>query len=259
MTDNSLLDDPGHPDVYVMDLYKDPVHRFFRTIQCVIPLVLAASLYPLGEWWGGVGMSWLVWGFFVRTGGDLQFHHFVNSATHKWGYRNFETRDVFQESLVGWQSCRSAKVGITTTMLIRRSARHACAGGNSTPLMWYQADELHGAGPTHSRSWRGLATGEQTVRALHPTLRNWLRTRNALATATGEPMTGTPEWCIRFLIWCGEYGNDAAGGTLSGTPLGVAGTRWPTPSDYLSGVPPSRRKRFKAKLENALVVNYVSW
>jgi len=67
MTDNSLLDDPGQSRRYVMDLYKDPVHRFFRTIQCGNPAGAGGLSLPAGEWWGGVGMSWLVWGFFVRT------------------------------------------------------------------------------------------------------------------------------------------------------------------------------------------------
>ena len=75
------------------DLHKDPVHRFFDRFNVLIPLAIAALLYPLGQWWGGVGMSWLVWGFFVRTARIYNATHFVNSATHKWGYRNYPTRD----------------------------------------------------------------------------------------------------------------------------------------------------------------------
>ena len=48
---------------------------------------LFAGLYAAG------GMSWLVWGGFVRTVFVLHSTWLVNSATHLWGYRSHSTRD----------------------------------------------------------------------------------------------------------------------------------------------------------------------
>ena len=93
MTDNSLLDNPYAYRRYVMDLYKDPMHRFYERFNFVIPLLIGILLYPAGQWWGGVGVSWILWGFFLRTAVIYHATHFVNSATHQWGYRNFVTRD----------------------------------------------------------------------------------------------------------------------------------------------------------------------
>jgi fatty-acid desaturase len=70
------------------DLYKDPVHRSMDKYQIVFPSLLLGALYALG------GMSWLVWGGFVRTIFVLHTTWLVNSATHVWGYRSHETRDA---------------------------------------------------------------------------------------------------------------------------------------------------------------------
>lgn len=82
-----------HSDAYLRrwapDLMRDPVHRLLDRYFILFPLALAALLYALG------GMSWLVWGFFVRNVLVLHCTWLVNSATHvpAWGYRSHETRD----------------------------------------------------------------------------------------------------------------------------------------------------------------------
>ena len=53
----------------------------------MFPLLLFAGLYALG------GMSWLVWGGFVRSVFVLHSTWLVNSASHVWGYRSHPTRD----------------------------------------------------------------------------------------------------------------------------------------------------------------------
>jgi stearoyl-CoA desaturase (delta-9 desaturase) len=51
----------------------------------------------LSTWspWGGLqlGLSWLVWGVFVRTVVVWHITWSVNSITHLWGYRSFDTPD----------------------------------------------------------------------------------------------------------------------------------------------------------------------
>src|SRR5690606_21655917 len=49
-------------------------------------LVFAAG-YALGG--SSLGLSWLVWGIFVRLVWVLHSTWFVNSASHMWGYRNY--------------------------------------------------------------------------------------------------------------------------------------------------------------------------
>ena len=75
------------------DLYKDRGLRFIDNTHLVYPLTLGAAIYFAGEAYGGLGMSWLVWGFFARTVLVLHSTWLVNSATHVWGYRTHETRD----------------------------------------------------------------------------------------------------------------------------------------------------------------------
>jgi stearoyl-CoA desaturase (delta-9 desaturase) len=80
------------------DLMRDPVHRLMHRWFLVPQFFLAAALYWLGEWaasagWSASGLSWVIWGVFVRT--TIVYHAtwFVNSASHTWGYRNYQTTD----------------------------------------------------------------------------------------------------------------------------------------------------------------------
>ena len=70
------------------DLYKDPVLRWMDRYALLFPIAAGVILYAIG------GMPWLVWGLFVRTVALLHTTYLVNSATHSWGYRNYETRDT---------------------------------------------------------------------------------------------------------------------------------------------------------------------
>lgn len=75
------------------DLYKDPVQRFFDKTFIIYPLILGAILYGIGEYFYAEGLSWLLWGLCLRTVICYHSTWFVNSATHMWGYRNYETTD----------------------------------------------------------------------------------------------------------------------------------------------------------------------
>lgn len=80
---------------YCPDLLKDPVlrvlHMFFLPLQIGLGLVLFYAGY-LG-WDAYTGWSFVFWGLFVRMVYVWHVTWFVNSASHMWGYRNYETSD----------------------------------------------------------------------------------------------------------------------------------------------------------------------
>jgi stearoyl-CoA desaturase (delta-9 desaturase) len=125
------LDDPRLYGRYVMDLSRDPVHRFLERYHILLPLMLGGLLYLLGELWGGVGLSWVVWGVFVRT--TLLYHAtwFVNSAAHLWGYRSHNTRD--RSTNLWWVALLTLGEGWHNNHhAFPRSARHG--------LRWWELD-----------------------------------------------------------------------------------------------------------------------
>ncbi len=77
------------------DLLKDPVIRFLDRTFIVWHLLLGGILFAVGAsvWDRYTGWSLVVWGMFVRLVYVLHATWFVNSATHLWGYRNYETTD----------------------------------------------------------------------------------------------------------------------------------------------------------------------
>ena len=58
-------------------------------------LVVGGALFAIGYfgWDFYTGCSFVVYGMFVRLVYVLHATWFVNSASHIWGYRNYETRD----------------------------------------------------------------------------------------------------------------------------------------------------------------------
>ncbi|MEM7477902.1 MAG: fatty acid desaturase [Planctomycetota bacterium] len=77
------------------DLYRDRYIRYLDYGFVPVNLALSALLFGLGYAWGGseLAVSWLVWGVGVRMVFVLHSTWLVNSASHMWGYRNYETRD----------------------------------------------------------------------------------------------------------------------------------------------------------------------
>ena len=59
-----------------------------------MPYVLLAVLL----WWIG-GLPFLIWGTFVRTVFVWHVTWAVNSVSHRWGYRNYETHDGSRNNL----------------------------------------------------------------------------------------------------------------------------------------------------------------
>ena len=77
------------------DLAKDPVMQFLDKTFILWHVVLGAILAGIGYWLGGATMAWsfVIWGMFVRLCYVLHSTWFVNSASHMWGYRTYETSD----------------------------------------------------------------------------------------------------------------------------------------------------------------------
>ncbi len=124
-------DDPAHYQLYAADLVKVPFYRFLQRFQILLPLGLAVLLFGGGQLCGELGLSWVVWGIFVRTTALYHAIWLVNSAAHTWGYRSYRTRDdstnLWWVALVtlgeGWHNNHHA---------FPRSARHG--------LRWWEVD-----------------------------------------------------------------------------------------------------------------------
>ena len=86
---------PEYYERWAPDLIKDPVLVWFDTWHFLFPIGLGAAVYGLGYAMGGnlMGLSFLVWGCFLRTVLVLHATWLVNSATHVWGYRTHQTKD----------------------------------------------------------------------------------------------------------------------------------------------------------------------
>jgi stearoyl-CoA desaturase (delta-9 desaturase) len=100
-------------DRYARDLLKE---RFFKSIERprvwrLIHLMQWAVYLLAGtitgailtaDWIGALqmGLSWFIWGVFVRTVAVWHITWSVNSVTHIWGYRNFSTRDDSKNNLL---------------------------------------------------------------------------------------------------------------------------------------------------------------
>ena len=84
---------------FAKDLHRDKWQRFFDMFFFPIYVLTAVLIYFAGEVYGGLGMSWLVWGVFVRTVVLWHCTWAVNSVTHTFGYRNYNTDE---ESTNNW-------------------------------------------------------------------------------------------------------------------------------------------------------------
>jgi len=78
------------------DLYRDKYIRMLDYVFIPSNVVLSGIIMAIGYAIGGWPMawSWLVWGVGVRMVFVLHSTWLVNSASHMWGYRNYETRDL---------------------------------------------------------------------------------------------------------------------------------------------------------------------
>jgi fatty-acid desaturase len=110
---------------YVPDLAKDKFHVWITKYHYVPMIVVGVALLAIGGW------KFVLWGIFFRTVMGLHFTWLVNSATHSWGTRRFETRDLSTNSW--WVAILSWGEGWHNNHHAHPvSARHG--------LKWYEID-----------------------------------------------------------------------------------------------------------------------
>src|SRR4051812_40425325 len=122
---------------YAPDLTRDPVHVWLSkyhwlplTIAGFLQLALGAALAAPGHRLAGaIGM--VLWGTFLRVTLGLHATWLVNSATHLWGKRRFETRD---DSRNNWW------VAILTGGEGWHNNHHAHPVSARHGLAWYEFD-----------------------------------------------------------------------------------------------------------------------
>jgi fatty-acid desaturase len=111
---------------YVPDLMKDKFHVALARFYYLPLLVSGVILFAIGGW------SMVLWGVFARVVFGWHSTWFVNSATHFWGKREFETKD---------DSTNSAWVAILTFGEGWHNNHHAQPSSARHGLKWYQFDQ----------------------------------------------------------------------------------------------------------------------
>jgi sn-1 stearoyl-lipid 9-desaturase len=84
-----LRDVPAEEEVakFTKDISDDRFYQFLEKYFLPIQVVLAVILYGIGGW------SFVVWGVFLRMIFVYHITWLVNSATHKFGYRTYDSND----------------------------------------------------------------------------------------------------------------------------------------------------------------------
>ncbi len=74
---------------YAPDIAKDAYYNFLEKNFVFLQIPLALLIYAIGET-QGLGLSFLFYGVFLRAVFLWHSTWLINSACHKWGYRNFD-------------------------------------------------------------------------------------------------------------------------------------------------------------------------
>jgi sn-1 stearoyl-lipid 9-desaturase len=110
---------------YAPDLMKDPVHVWMNNLYYVPLIISGIVLLAIGGW------SLMFVGVFLRVTIGLHFTWLVNSATHLWGTRRFETTD---------DSTNSWWVALLTFGEGWHNNHHAHPRAAKHGLTWYEID-----------------------------------------------------------------------------------------------------------------------
>ena len=102
---------------YAPELVADPVHRVLNRVHILPNILVGLALFAWGGW------TYVIWGVFVRMVITLHGTWLVNSATHTWGYRvwntNEDSRNLWWVGLLAW-----GEGWHNTHHAFQRSARH---------------------------------------------------------------------------------------------------------------------------------------
>jgi fatty-acid desaturase len=122
---------------YSPDLRRDRVHVWLSKYHW-LPIALSGlALFAGGWYWGGWvnGVAMVLWGVFLRVTLGLHATWLVNSATHLWGSRRFETRDDSRNSW--WVALLTGGEGWHNNHHAHPvSARHGLAWYEIDPNFW---------------------------------------------------------------------------------------------------------------------------
>lgn len=110
---------------YAPDLNRDPFYRWLNTYHWVPLTVLGIGLWVFG------GLSMMLWGIFFRVTFGHHVTWAVNSVTHMWGERRFQTRD---DSTNNWW------VALLTFGEGWHNNHHAHPTSARHGLAWYELD-----------------------------------------------------------------------------------------------------------------------
>ncbi len=110
---------------YSPDIMKDKFHMFMEKYYWVTTIFAGAILFAIG------GFSMVLWGVFLRTVWGWHSVWIVNSITHVWGSRRFETRDT---------STNNALVAILAWGEGWHNNHHAFPRSSRHGLAWYEFD-----------------------------------------------------------------------------------------------------------------------
>ena len=118
---------------YAPDLSKDKFHVWLSNWHWLTNVVVGLALLAYG------GIPYVLWGIFFRTTVGLHATWLVNSATHLWGRRRFQTRD---DSTNNWW------VALLTFGEGWHNNHHAHPTSARHGLAWYELDQ----------NWIGIRT-----------------------------------------------------------------------------------------------------
>ncbi len=95
----------GYDQKSVVDLLKYPELRFIDRFDSLVPLLEAIGLFGLGKLLQAYGFNtsgWqmLIWGFFISTVVCAHATFTINSLTHLWGRKRYNTGDESRNSLL---------------------------------------------------------------------------------------------------------------------------------------------------------------
>lgn len=122
---------------YVPDLMRSRFHVWLSKYHWLPLAASGVALFGLGWIWGGWrnALGMVLWGGFLRVTLGLHATWLVNSATHIWGRRRFETRDNSRNNF--WVALVSGGEGWHNNHHAHPvSARHGLAWYEFDPNYW---------------------------------------------------------------------------------------------------------------------------